>query len=712
MRAVARRRAAAEAGRQQALAAREREHEEATRREAKLRYETARQQAAALVERRRRAETVAAQAELRVAASPQPPASPAAEQQPQTQPTTTQRVRSRHAGSGRGAAAASAEQGSGGEAAAREAARLARVRELEQQRRERATERQLLLAEAKADRAHRRALGGRGGGSRDSGGGGAGEAGGSGNGGGRGDASGEVDAAEAAAARTRPFRKLPALPAGGGGSSESPAAARAERLTVMLPGGKAVQTCAAVGNTVADLVAWLAAECIMPTRVHDGASAASAASGAADGGGAAAGGGGGGEVEALLETHALLDGGAFPPKELRDLELSLEAAGVRGGATLVLQPRGAGPAKGDGAARRKAVDRGAARRAAAKAAGRKPTSPLALAGGRIVGTLCGAYTFEDSAFARAGMLLLCADEGSEGAELLAALQQRLNFMSFAFQMRPPPPPPDASRRWGDGYLMPSGYGGGDGDDDDARGGFGGGSGGADAAALEDGCEQLYAAVHALTTHQPSLQIRAVVGHGAAADACLRYAATYGHAASCPVRRLALLGASHSSHGGRLADAGMIERMAIAGARAQQRPSAADVPPPVGWSVLSVHGADDVEVPRACAELWHVRHRGGNGSSGSGSGGNGGSGSSGVATTPPLKLRVVAGADHAFSSAAALETLADTLNDWLEGARRLTNDDSANWQVAGAALSGAAEGTFTSLPPPPPAHEDEDLAGLF
>ena len=57
-------------------------------------------------------------------------------------------------------------------------------------------------------------------------------------------------------------------------------------------------------------------------------------------------------------------------------------------------------------------------------------------------------------------------------------------------------------------------------------------------------------------------------HGEVADAALRYAVQFGRAASCPVRRLVLLGAPHGS----LSDA-----------------------PPEAWSVLSVHGTADGHV---------------------------------------------------------------------------------------------------------------------
>ena len=47
-------------------------------------------------------------------------------------------------------------------------------------------------------------------------------------------------------------------------------------------------------------------------------------------------------------------------------------------------------------------------------------------------------------------------------------------------------------------------------------------------------------------------------------------------------------------------------------------------------------------------MWHVRHR----------------------DAISHDLRLVAAADHGFSTPDAVEALATTLNDWLEGARRL------------------------------------------
>ena len=241
----------------------------------------------------------------------------------------------------------------------------------------------------------------------------------------------------------------------------------------------------------------------------------------------------------------------------------------------------------------------------------------------------GRYTFSDSAFAKAGMVVVVAGAGAAGAALLARLQPQLHFLSFGVQLR---------------------GGGRDGEEeeqhDDASSHMG--------PPAVGGAEQIHLALHALSTQHNGLLIRALVGHGAAADACLAYAGRYGHVASCPVRRLALLGGKH-----------------------------AHTPPPSGWSVLSVHGAEDAVVPRSSAELWHVRHRGG----------------------LPHALRVLAGADHAFATKGAGDALAAALNDWLEGARRLSEDDSADAWRTPTAAGGAAQAEEAAE------DDDDELFGM-
>ena len=75
-----------------------------------------------------------------------------------------------------------------------------------------------------------------------------------------------------------------------------------------------------------------------------------------------------------------------------------------------------------------------------------------------------------------------------------------------------------------------------------------------------------------------------------------------------------------------------------------------------------------------------------------------------AATAPLQLRLVPAADHHFEADGALDTLANTLNDWLEGARRLTADDSAHWRP-GATPAAGAQTTSGSAEPA----DGDDLA---
>ena len=77
---------------------------------------------------------------------------------------------------------------------------------------------------------------------------------------------------------------------------------------------------------------------------------------------------------------------------------------------------------------------GAARRGGGAAADPAATL-IGLADGRVVGTLCGKYTFEDSAFARAGMVVVVVEAGAAGAALLTRLQPKLRFLSFGLQLR-------------------------------------------------------------------------------------------------------------------------------------------------------------------------------------------------------------------------------------------------------------------------------------
>ena len=73
---------------------------------------------------------------------------------------------------------------------------------------------------------------------------------------------------------------------------------------------------------------------------------------------------------------------------------------------------------------------------------------------------------------------------------------------------------------------------------------------------------------------------------------------------------------------------------------------------------------------------------------------------------PHALRVLAGADHAFATKGAGDALAAALNDWLEGARRLSEDDSADaWRARTAAGGGAAQAEEAAE------DDDDELFGM-
>jgi len=155
----------------------------------------------------------------------------------------------------------------------------------------------------------------------------------------------------------------------------------------------------------------------------------------------------------------------------------------------------------------------------------------------------------------------------------------------------------------------------------------------------------------LRAQHPALFVRAIVGAGAAGDAALRYAVRYGASAGCPVRRLVLLGSAHGS----LDDS----PSGIGGGDA--------------WQTLSVHGTADTVVAPVRAELYHTRHR--------------------AAGAHALRLLQ---AGHDFK--ACEPRVAATINDWLEGVRRLNSDDRSAWAVeariaaaAKAAAGGRPEG---------------------
>jgi hypothetical protein len=171
--------------------------------------------------------------------------------------------------------------------------------------------------------------------------------------------------------------------------------------------------------------------------------------------------------------------------------------------------------------------------------------------------------------------------------------------------------------------------------------------------LEAAAEEIAIVFGFLRAQHPALFVRAIVGHGAAGDAALTYAVRYGAAGACPVRRLVLIGAAH----GNLDDA-----PSAAGGFADSR-----------WEMLSIHGTADVDVPHIRAQLYHSHHRAG-----------------GVHA-----LRLIQGAGHDFTGDERL--VAATINDWLEGVRRLNSDDRSAWAIEARSVAATAEGmTAASL----------------
>lgn len=265
------------------------------------------------------------------------------------------------------------------------------------------------------------------------------------------------------------------------------AAERRARITVRLPDAlhKELHTHAALARPVLEVWRWLAS-----ALSH--------------------------QLERLVASYALLHWSACPPVELADLELTLHEAGVRGGDSLMLRPRKAAvtaaPPRQRG--RPKSPPGGGLAR---QGSGGPAATLISLAEGRLVGTLCGRYTFVDTAFERAGMLVLVVEAGLAGAGLLTRLQPKLRFLSFGLQLH-------AMRRT---FF---------GDDDDEGEEWRAARAERAVAAAEEGAEQVRVALQALQEQSGSGFVRCIVGHGTAADACLAYARRYGSPTSEPGSR--------------------------------------------------------------------------------------------------------------------------------------------------------------------------------
>ena len=160
-----------------------------------------------------------------------------------------------------------------------------------------------------------------------------------------------------------------------------------------------------------------------------------------------------------------------------------------------------------------------------------------------------------------------------------------------------------------------------------------GGGGDSGAQVDAWADDLYEVLRWLTLQHPQLLVRAIVGLGGAADVCNAYACKYGDAASCPTRMLVQVGGSHGAVGDW---------------------------PTGGWRVLSIVGAADA-TERRRAELYHTRHQ-----------------------HSGHRLRLLEGEGSGWlGSSSSSEGVSSTINDWIEGARRLNGDDAAAWASAPA-----------------------------
>ena len=392
---------------------------------------------------------------------------------------------------------------------------------------------------------------------------------------------------------------------------------RASRLSVRLPHGEVIELPFSPLTTIDELLSYLACKQGAAMEVST--------------------------AEELVEAYALLDRSAFPPSELDDSCGTFSEAGLSPGCTLVLQRRGAQIRKGErravGKLKPKKQEQQQATAASGGAGGgggggaggggggggtgaprpKVASSRLEVPGGRISGRLTGSYTFEDGAFRRGGMAVLVVEPTAEGDAVLASLQPELHFLCFGFRL------PNTTAEG-----TPPG--------------------------LNSWRDDVHEVLQWLVRQAPQLRVRALIGHGAAADVCHAYATRYGDAASSPVRMLVQLNGSHSTGG-------------AAAPKGSPLGSSAFAWPTGQWQMLSIVGDADPRVSVTSAVAFHERHVG-----------------------KGHKLRVLRGADRALrghhTSAAA-----SSINDWIEGARRLTSDDLAAWDAT-AELDPARIGTTT------------------
>ena len=321
----------------------------------------------------------------------------------------------------------------------------------------------------------------------------------------------------------------------------------------------------------------------------------------------------------------------------------------------------------------------------AAAAMRTQGVALALPGNRLVGVLHGAYTFDETSFVKSGMLviLVAPDEGSDdhlhGEELLGQLQPTLHFQSLGFVL------PDRQKRGGK-------------------------------STIESWADDVAEILKFLHDTQQQMEVRGIVAHGKAAEACLLHAnrtamiaAAEAEAEANPkpveeekeVKRCAgkcgCVVTWHSTHCCRMCAAQPGEHGPLCErVLAEPPPKRYDVRQlcllgcshegPDGapfdatdafehsWRMLSIHGTEDVIADLLSAQVFHSQHRG-----------------CGAKRTNEdhHRLRLVPKATHSFNK--HLSAVGGLINDWFEGARRLGSND------LGASLGAAAGGEDSGGP---------------
>ena len=312
-------------------------------------------------------------------------------------------------------------------------------------------------------------------------------------------------------------------------------------------------------------------------------------------------------------------------------------------------------------------------------ASRGVATALTLPGGRLTAMLHGKYRFDETPFERAGMLILVCEPTDDGELLLSELPPLLRFQSMAIVL------PERTRTHK--HSTPS------------RG-------------------RTTSTTSSLTfTTRSRSPSSGLIGHGRAGEACLLYANRTAEiaereAAEEERRASATAEERRVGSGGGEGEASVPRRLRLprnvarhpllqdvrdAAGRARLRceqkrrilsPKRYDVRSlvllgcsheaadgstmdasrafKVGWRVYSVHGGEDDDAVIS-AQVFHSMHRG-----------------------HGHQLKLLAEADHGFSG--FVPAVGAAVNDWFEGARRLTSDDLATTVLR----SGGGRGEGSSL----------------